>query len=86
MFHEWWSNPDVLQIGSPLNVNDFRVHLVNGVFGNGTDSYPYYMVQVVPHMCYRMRFIAVMGEDVGKPQGSTFHCALPCMRSHAKIR
>ena len=67
MFHEWWTNPDALQKGSPLLVNDFRIHLVNGVFGNGTDEYPFYQLAVNPGKCYRLRMIATMGEDVGDP-------------------
>lgn len=67
MLHEWWQDPDALQLGSPLLVNQFRIHLVNGIFGNGTADFPHYQVQVAPGKRYRLRVIAIMGEDVGAP-------------------
>ena len=90
MFNEWWIDPDLLPTGSVLLNNEFRVQLVNGVWGNGTDDYPYYEVVVQPGKCYRLRWIAAMGEDVGElphPAGLVCMAAmqLPVAEPHLKI-
>ena len=63
IFNEWWPNPDALQIGSPLQIHGNRTLLVNGIFGNGSDAFPYYAMEVQGGTCSRLRFIAAMGED-----------------------
>lgn len=71
VFNEWWPDPDALQLGSPLLIQSRRILLINGVFGNGTEDFPFYVVEVEQGTCSRFRFIAAMGEDTCKPLTSS---------------
>ena len=75
LFNEWWPDPDALQLGSPLQLNEEKAFLVNGVFGNGSQQFPYYTLSVRKGVCTRFRFIAALGEDTCE--------ALNCFSSHS---
>ena len=38
---------------------------INGIYGNGSDDYPYYQVEIEQGKCYRIRYIAAMFELCG---------------------
>lgn len=80
LFNEWWPDPDALQLGSPLLINQEKAFLINGVFGNGTEQFPYYTVDVHQGICSRFRFIAALGEDTCEPP-SIAEC-MPKMSLH----
>jgi iron transport multicopper oxidase len=62
-----WRNPDVClraegaQPGNPV-CKEIEKASWNGVWGDGSDEYPWPMVQVEPGKCYRLRFIGMMGQ------------------------
>lgn len=57
-----WRDPAVcLKLEGAMPGNDvcadIRHGSFNGQYGNGTDLYPYPLINVKPGVCYRMRFI-----------------------------
>jgi len=62
-----WSNPDVClraeggQPGNPV-CKEIDKASWNGVWGDGSNEYPWPMVQVEQGKCYRLRFIGMMGQ------------------------
>ena len=61
-------DPDALQLGSPLLINQQKAFLVNGVFGICTQKFPYDSVTVQQGECSKFRSIAALGVDTCEPK------------------